>query len=43
MEKANLKGGGDPDKVVKQFARNRQPAWLSNKLLKNYPTSSSVE
>ncbi|UJR15147.1 hypothetical protein I4U23_002112 [Adineta vaga] len=43
VEKANLKGGGDPDKVVKQFAKNRQPAWLSNKLLKTYPTSSSVE
>ncbi|CAF1351486.1 unnamed protein product [Rotaria sordida] len=43
VEKANLKGGGDEDKVVKQFARNRQPAWLSNKLLKLYPTSSSVE
>jgi len=39
----NLKGTGDDDKVVKQFARNRQPAWLSNKLLKNFPTSSSVE
>jgi hypothetical protein len=43
VEKANLKGGGDPDRVVKQFAKNRQPAWLSNKLLKNFPTSSSVE
>lgn len=43
VEKTNLKGGGDPDRVVKQFAKNRQPAWLSNKLLKTYPTSSSVE
>ncbi|CAF3258624.1 unnamed protein product [Rotaria socialis] len=43
VEKANLKGSGDDDKVVKQFAKNRQPAWLSNKLLKQYPTSGSVE
>lgn len=43
VEKANFKGGSDPDKVVKQFAKNRQPAWLSNRLLKSYPTSTTVE